>query len=172
MILYAMKRFDRGERQAYRLSNEVFTIDFPMTEEMQVLAGMMASGLGRGDRSLVHAASQELLDRLCEATQLPPTHVRIKETAYARFARSRNGRRRAILKLYGTCDDRGTITVAFRTAVRQKVFSYRQFLNTLIHEFGHHWDYHSLRLTRSFHTRGFYSRLDTLLRRLLGEVHP
>jgi hypothetical protein len=52
-------------------------------------------------------------------------------------------------------------------AVRKKVFSYRQFMNTLLHEFMHHWDFHALKLARSFHTRGFFLRVDDLFRRLV-----
>ncbi len=33
------------------------------------------------------------------------------------------------------------------------------FLNTLLHEFGHHYDAERLGLLRSFHTAGFYARL-------------
>lgn len=117
-------------------------------------------------------AGQRLLDLLCDAAGVSRTSLKLKNTAYARFARTRSGRRRAVWKLYGTCDEHGVITLAFRTAVRRKIFAFRTFFQTLLHEFGHHYDYQKLKLTASFHTRGFYARIDSLYRPLLERIDP
>ncbi|MFN2582417.1 MAG: hypothetical protein ABR498_06725, partial [Candidatus Dormibacteria bacterium] len=73
-------------------------------------------------------------------------------------------------KTYGyyRCDSRGgvvadaRIRIYHRTAVRQQVISPKVFLNTLLHEWVHHYDFAGLRLARSPHTSGFYARLRAL----------
>ena len=54
---------------------------------------------------------------------------------------------------------RARIRIYHRTAVRQQVISPKVFLNTLLHEWVHHFDFAGLRLPRSPHTAGFYLRL-------------
>ncbi len=54
------------------------------------------------------------------------------------------------------------IRIYHRTAVRQQVITPKVFLNTLLHEWTHHYDFAGLRLRRSPHTAGFYTRLRTL----------
>ena len=51
------------------------------------------------------------------------------------------------------------IRIYHRTAVRQQVITPKVFLNTLLHEWVHHFDFAGLRLPRSPHTAGFYARL-------------
>ncbi len=46
-----------------------------------------------------------------------------------------------------------------RTPARGDVVRASAFLNTLLHEFCHHYDAEALGLSRSFHTAGFYARL-------------
>ena len=53
----------------------------------------------------------------------------------------------------------GRIRVPNRTPARGAVVRPSAFLNTLLHEFGHHYDSERLGLQRSFHTSGFYARL-------------
>ena len=54
------------------------------------------------------------------------------------------------------------IRIYHRTAVRQQVISPKVFLNTVLHEWVHHFDFAALRLARSPHTTGFYARLRAL----------
>jgi hypothetical protein len=63
--------------------------------------------------------------------------------------------------------DDGAVTTAririyHRTAVRQQVIAPKVFLNTLLHEWMHHFDFAGLGLSRSPHTAGFYTRLRAL----------
>ncbi len=65
------------------------------------------------------------------------------------------------------------IRIYHRTAVRQQVISPKVFLNTLLHEWVHHFDFAGLRLARSPHTAGFYARLRALADALdVGFVLP
>jgi hypothetical protein len=68
---------------------------------------------------------------------------------------------------------RARIRVYHRTAVRQQVITPKVFLNTLLHEWTHHYDFAGLRLPRSPHTSGFYQRLRALADALgVGVVLP
>jgi hypothetical protein len=68
---------------------------------------------------------------------------------------------------------RARIRIYHRTAVRQQVISAKVFLNTLLHEWVHHYDFAGLRLDRSPHTTGFYTRLRQLADALdVGFVLP
>ena len=68
---------------------------------------------------------------------------------------------------------RARIRIYHRTAVRQQVISPKVFLNTLLHEWVHHYDFDGLRLPRSPHTTGFYARLRALADALdVGFVLP
>ena len=65
------------------------------------------------------------------------------------------------------------IRIYHRTAVRQQVISPKVFLNTLLHEWVHHFDFSGLHLPRSSHTSGFYARLRALADSLeVGFVLP
>ena len=57
---------------------------------------------------------------------------------------------------------RARIRIYRRTARLQKVITPKVFLNTLLHEWVHHYDFDGLRLARSPHTTGFYARLRAL----------
>ena len=68
---------------------------------------------------------------------------------------------------------RARIRIYHRTAVRQQVITPKVFLNTLLHEWAHHFDFDGLRLPRSPHTAGFYGRLRALADALeVGMVLP
>jgi hypothetical protein len=57
---------------------------------------------------------------------------------------------------------RARIRIYHRTARLQKVITPKVFLNTLLHEWVHHFDFDGLKLARSPHTAGFYARLRAL----------
>ncbi len=160
-----VRRFTRAEKKAYELSNALVAVDFAVTPAMRRKVEDLARWLSAGRKPEVRQATQAVLDLLCEAARVPPAVLKLKDTAYAKF---RGGK--AVWKLYGTCDRDGTITLAFRTAVRRQVFAFRTFLNTAVHEFMHHYDARRLRLAASFHTGGFYRRVRDLYGRLLDAV--
>ncbi|MHC4606163.1 MAG: hypothetical protein ACYTAF_04430 [Planctomycetota bacterium] len=162
-----MRRFSRSEKKAYTRSNNIESVGIRPTTQMTECALQLRWGLEAEDGTHVRAAGQALLDLVCEASGTPYTRLELKDTAFAKFAKGKSGRRQTVWKLYGVCDEKGNIELAFRTPVRRKVFAFKTFLQTLAHEFCHHFDYHALKLRASFHTRGFYSRVDSLYRPLV-----
>src|SRR5574341_673071 len=129
------KRFTRAEKEAYALSNALFSVDFRVTPSMRRKVEDLARWLAAGDKSQVRTATQAVLDLLCEAARVPCASLKLQGAALAKF---RNGK--TVGKLYGACERDGTITVAFKTPVRRQVFAFKTFLNTVIHEFLHHYD--------------------------------
>ena len=120
---------------------------------------------------------QMLLDTLDGLSGLPPCALVIADRPQVH----QHDGRRLQSKTYGYYRCRlvgGVVTDAririyHRTAVRQQVISPKVFLNTLLHEWVHHYDFAGLRLARSPHTSGFYARLRSLADALdVGFVLP
>jgi hypothetical protein len=120
---------------------------------------------------------QMLIDTLDELAGLPECAVVVADRPQVH----EHDGRRLQSKTYGYYRCRfvdGAITDAririyHRTAVRQQVISAKVFLNTLLHEWVHHFDFAGLRLARSPHTAGFYARVRALAEALdVGFVLP
>ena len=148
---------------------------------------VMPSAVGRGlALSLLEAGDeaadrrrigQLLIDELSAAAGLPECKLVVADR---RQVHQHDGQRLQS-KTYGYyrckfADRRvsdATIRIYHRTAVRQQVISPKVFLNTLLHEWTHHYDFAGLRLARSPHTAGFYARLRALADALqVGFVLP
>ena len=121
--------------------------------------------------------AQMLVDELDALAGLPPCGVTVADRPQVH----EHDGRRLQSKTYGyyRCSARdGAVTDAririyHRTAVRQQVISPKVFLNTVLHEWVHHYDFAGLRLGRSPHTSGFYARLRMLAEALeVGFVLP
>lgn len=121
---------------------------------------------------------QMLLDTLCDEAGMPRCELVVADRAQVH---AHDGRR-VQSRTYGyyRCwfDDRGRvgrsrIRIYHRTAVRQQVIAPKVFVNTLLHEWVHHYDFTLLGLSRSLHTSGFFSRLRHLASELqVGFVLP
>ena len=70
-------------------------------------------------------------------------------------------------KVYGTYKA-GNIVLSNKTAIREATLAPKTFLDTLIHEFMHHYDYEVLKFPVSLHTAGFYYRLGDVMKKLIG----
>jgi hypothetical protein len=120
---------------------------------------------------------QLLIDELDSLARLPHCDLVVADRAQVH---SHNGQRLQS-KTYGyyRCTfaegavKTARIRIYHKTAVRQQVITTKVFLNTLLHEWEHHHDFAGLRLPRSPHTAGFYSRLRALASALeVGFVMP
>ncbi len=143
-----------------------------------VARGLVMSVLEAGDDATDRRRlGQMLIDVLDDLAGLPPCAVVVADRAQVH----EHDGRRLQSKTYGYYRCRfidGAVTEAririyHRTAVRQQVISPKVFLNTLLHEWVHHYDFAGLRLARSPHTAGFYARLRALADALdVGFVLP
>lgn len=141
-------------------------------DELPVSPSVVARGLSLGalgcgeDPRGRERVAQMLLDELNAQAGLPPCQVVVADR---RQVHQHNGQRLQS-KTYGYYRcwmeggriSRARIRIYHRTAVRQQVISTKVFLNTLLHEWTHHYDFAGLRLRRSPHTSGFFKRLRKL----------
>jgi hypothetical protein len=107
-----------------------------LLDELDALAGLSYCELVVADRAQVHAHNGQRLQS--------------KTYGYYRCTFAEGAIKTARIRIY------------HRTAVRQQVITPKVFLNTLLHEWTHHYDFAGLRLARSPHTAGFYARLRLL----------
>jgi hypothetical protein len=107
-----------------------------LLDELDALAGLPRCELVVADRAQVHAHDGQRLQS--------------KTYGYYRCTFAEGEIKAARIRIY------------HRTAVRQQVISPKVFLNTLLHEWVHHYDFAGLHLARSPHTAGFYMRLRVL----------
>jgi hypothetical protein len=160
-------------RSAYERSKGVENItwrEFPLGKgiALQVLDEKTATG-----RQLL---GQRLLDVLDEAASLPPCKLTVVDRPQRHSTRGG----KLEMKTYGyyriaweSKPQRGTIRIYNLTAIRQQVLSPKVFLETLLHEWVHHYDFTGLQLDRSPHTSGFFARIRDLAETLgVGFVTP
>ena len=134
-------------------SNKYLTVDYSdfSHEEYQAL---LHSGSKVEPRK---KASQILLDYLCDKYGIPRCTMYILNTSYdpifgfTNMGLYEGGKKEITLwnnrHYKGPCD-------------------IRTFINTLLHEFMHHYDYYYLRLPDSVHCKGFESRIRDLRSKL------
>jgi len=161
-------------RSSYERSKGVETItwrEFPLgrAEALAILEEAAASAR--------QSRGQALLDTLDRAAGLPDCRLTVADRPQQH--RTRAGRLE--LKTYGYYrialdqgrPNRGTIRIYNLTAIRRQVLSPKVFLETLLHEWVHHYDFTGLELDRSPHTSGFFARIRAVAETLgVGFVTP
>src|SRR2546429_8681082 len=122
------------------------------------------------------ARGQALLDVLDEAAGLPLCKLTV--AARPQSHRTRGGKLELKTYVYyrialESTPQRGSIRIYNLTAIRQQVLAPKVFLETLLHEWVHHYDFTGLQLDRSPHTSGFFARIRDLAETLgVGFVAP
>ena len=170
--MFASRRSDA----AYRRSQLSVTSPVRPTP---VARGLALRVLGAGDAAVERQRiGQLLLDELSREAGLPECRLVVADRPQVH----RHDGQRLQSKTYGyytyRLDGGGAllwarVRIYHRTAVQQRVISARVFLNTLLHEWVLHSDFHGLRLPRSYHTAGFFKRLRALAEALeVGFVLP
>ena len=150
----------------YRRSNQVYTYDLqPDQASITALESLLAATTAAEREK--HGA--ELLASLCGLAGIAPPRLLVLDAP--RPHRVRDGR--TVYQRYGSYSPRTkTIRLHNRTARLGRAVASATFLETLVHELMHHWDFELLRLRSSLHTSGFYHRLGSVKRRLLEAYVP
>lgn len=139
----------------YQRSNSILTLDFPVSRQAQSLARQILDSNAANTRQRL---SDELLDELADLAQIDICTLKISDRNQVH--RKRGGK--LTFKQYGYYQpDRKHILIHNRTAVRGQILAPKTFLNTLLHEWMHHYDSCKLKLD-SIHSKGFYTRLKIL----------
>src|SRR5256885_15999740 len=160
-------------RSAYERSKGVERVtwrEFPLGKGVALSILEETAAAGR------QVSGQALLDVLDEAAGLPPCKLTVAD----RPQRHRTREGKLEVKTYGyyriaweSRPQRGSIRIYNLTAIRQQVLAPKVFLETLLHEWVHHYDFTGLQLDRSPHTSGFFARIRDLAETLgVGFVAP
>jgi hypothetical protein len=147
-----------ARRREYDRSDALATMPLPPPENVQALALALKDSMAAGESAPVQRAGDALLAALADFYEVPVPSLRVlgvrphKVTAGV-----------CTYQLFGDYTPATQrIRVWMRTAIRAKVSSPKALLNTLLHEFCHHLDIARLKLPQSYHTRGFFWRIDHL----------
>jgi hypothetical protein len=130
---------------------------------LHIAVKFLAEALKNGDEEGINEYTNEAIAELNRIYKLPHLHV---YTGGKRRLTRRGGQYYGVYKTKGKADERHSISVYSRTAKTQKYVAPKTFLRTLIHEWCHHYDKYRLKLTNTYHTKGFYDRLNIIYSKL------
>jgi hypothetical protein len=141
----------------------VLELPHPPPPAARALVSSLLSSERLGEREHLALA---LLEVLNDSFGLPPVKLVLADRPQThatdergRLAQKTYGYYRCRIPRPGATPERCAIRIYHRTAVRQQVLASGAFVNTLLHEWTHHFDFSDLRLGRSPHTAGFFTRL-------------
>lgn len=143
----------------YIRSNAVTSVDFAINKQAQNFALELLNSNATDKRQGLAVA---LLDELADCAKVDVCNVKVSDTRQYH----RRYRGRTVFKQYGYYRPQTKyIYIQNRTAVRGQILASKTFLDTLLHEWVHHYDAQALGL-HSIHTAGFYYRLKSLKEKL------
>lgn len=140
----------------YQRSNSILKVDFEPSPKSKLLAEHLL--LANSDVEYRQYRAQLLVDKLSHYSGIEPVKVKISDTKQYH----RKSGNRVVFKQYGYYNTQTKyIYIQNFTAVRGQPLASKSFLDTLLHEWLHHYD--SLKLgLNSIHSAGFYQRLRDL----------
>jgi hypothetical protein len=150
----------RGERKRaeYDRSDAIVTMPLPPAEVIQPRALAVKAAMEGGEIEPVASACADLLGALSTFYAVPPPPVAVLGVRPHKVMEGVT-----TYQLFGDyTPSTQKIRVWMRTAIRAQISSPKALLNTLLHEFCHHLDCTRLKCPGSYHTRGFYVRIDHL----------
>jgi len=143
----------------YEKSNSIAKIKIPISLEARRLTSLLLKSKIEEERQTL---GDELLDELADLAQIDIVNLKISETK--QYHKKRNGK--VAMKQYGYYKPGSKyIYISNRTAIRGQILAPRTFLDTLLHEWTHHYDHQKLGLN-SIHSAGFYARLKDIKEKL------
>ncbi len=159
------REWSESQSKSYNKSLEATIAPLPKgsVKVLHVAVKFLAKALRNGDEEAINDYTNEAIAELNRIYKLPHLHV---YTGGKRRLTKRGGQYYGVYKTRGKEEERHSISVYSRTAKTQKYVAPKTFLRTLIHEWGHHYDKYKLRLTNTYHTKGFYDRLNTIYSKL------
>ena len=153
-----------GRRREYERSDALVAIALPPEHVVQPPTRALVAAMVGGEQEPVSEAAGALLESLAGHYGVPTPLLRVLGIRPHRVAAGV-----CTYQLFGDyTPSTQRIRVWMRTAIRAKVSSPKALLNVLIHEFCHHLDVVHLGCPETFHTRGFYARIDQLYHHALA----
>lgn len=143
----------------YAISNSITKIHFPISDEARHLTALLLKSKNEIDRQNI---GDQLLDELADLAEIDIVHLKISDEK--QYHKKHNGK--VALRRYGYYKPLSQyIHISNKTAVRGQILAPKSFVDTLLHEWLHHYDYKKLKIN-SIHTSGFYARLKDLKEKL------
>jgi hypothetical protein len=147
-----------AKRREYDRSDAIVTMPLAKDGQVPALVRALAEAMAEGTTAPVQRAGARLLAELSQFYGVPAPPLRVLGVRPHRVSAGV-----CTYQLFGDyTPSTQRIRVWMRTAIREKVSSPKALLNTLLHEFSHHLDCTRLGCPESFHTRGFFTRIDHL----------
>jgi hypothetical protein len=152
------------KRTEFDRSDALVTMPLPPPEKIRALTDAIIEAMAGGELKPVAAASAALLAELSAFYGVPQPPVKVLGVRPHQVTAGV-----CTYQLFGDyTPSTQRIRVWMRTAIRGQVSSPKALLNTLLHEFCHHLDCTRLKWPESYHTRGFFWRIDHLYHLALG----
>jgi len=156
-----------SKTQSIDYQKSLTTIINPITNKrlktLHVAVKLLSEVLKNGEEEAINDFTNEMIAELNLFYKLP--HLKVYTGGKRRMTRS-GGQYYGVYRTRGSQETRHSISVYSRTAKTQKYVAPKTFLRTLIHEWGHHYDKHKLKLSSTFHTKGFYDRMNLIYNQL------
>jgi len=147
-----------ARRREYDRSDALVTMPLPAPEQIQTLTRTLAEAMAAGETTPVRRAGEALLAALAGFYKVPVPTLKVLGVRPHKVTSGV-----CTYQLFGDYTPATQrIRVWMRTAIRERVSSPKALLNTLLHEFCHHLDCARLSMPQSYHTRGFFWRIDHL----------
>jgi hypothetical protein len=147
-----------AKRREYDRSDAIVTVPLGSDGQVPALARALALAMAEGTTAPVQRAGARLLAEMAAFYGVPAPPLGVLGVRPHKLTAGV-----CTYQLYGDYTPKTQrIRVWMRTAIREKVSSPKALLNTLLHEFCHHLDCTRLGCPESYHTRGFYTRIDHL----------
>ena len=143
----------------YEKSNNITKIKIPISNEARHLTSLLLKSKEEKERQ---SLGDDLLDELADLAKIDIVSLKISDTK--QYHKKRNGK--VAMKQYGYYKPGSKyIYISNRTSVRGQILAPKTFLDTLLHEWTHHYDHQKLGLN-SIHSAGFYARLKDIKEKL------
>lgn len=140
-------------------SSTIDTIPEKQIKVLHLIVKMLEKALQNGKEEAIKEYSNKTVAELNRVYKLPQLSV---YTGGKRRMTRRGGQYYGVYKSRGDKEKKHTISVYSRTAKTQKYVAPKTFLRTLVHEWGHHYDRYKLNIKHTYHTKGFYDRINTI----------
>jgi len=145
----------------YKKSQEssIEAISTKNAKVLHIIVKLLGGALSNGNEDAIKKYANETIAELNRIYNLP--HLRVYTGGKRRMTR-RGGQYYGVYKSRGEEEKRHSISVYSRTAKTQKYVAPKTFLRTLIHEWAHHYDKYKLKINHTYHTKGFYDRVNRI----------
>ena len=144
----------------YEKSNAIESVEYSRFNKSYATRVINTSGAKNRQR-----VGQSLIDYLCEKYKIQRIPLIVTERPRAQRVTSRG--KATTYGFYKHVGSHGvSITIYNTTPSTHKEVGAKTFLNTLLHEFCHHYDIAYLKFDDSPHTAGFYKRISDLSAKL------